>query len=666
MILLDKETLENIEVSSKKEWIITNGIGGYASSTVMGMNTRRYHGLLCSSFNPPTDRLITLSKLDEEVKQGENEWLLSTTNYGKIIHPRGFNYLSSFSLNPFPVSIFEFGENTLKKTVYMIQGENTVIISYSFTKGSEPIELTIYPLITYRDYHSLKLLPYEEMKKIIIDRGIKIQFHKPEHSLSISSDSGEFIQKDTNYRNIFHSVEAERGFDAIEDYFNPGRFKIVLNPGQSFSVMASTTITNFKKDPKKIFMKEVERTNEFLEKFPYKDEFTAHLALTADSFCVKRRSINTKTIIAGYHWFTDWSRDAMISVPGLLNCLGKKKEALQILTSFSELFREGLLPNRFPDDSGDPLEYNSIDAPLWFINAVHSYYHHTKDYMSVKNIFLKPMQDILNSYIDGTVYNIGIDKDYLIKGGDANTNLTWMDAVCGLYPVTPRWGKAVEINALFFNALNCVNFLLKECGFPGETYVGLAKKVGDSFCEKFIREDGKGLYDLVQNDVKDDSIRPNQIFAVSLFYSPLLLGDAINVVKTVNDELLTPYGLRSLSQGHKDYRGIYEGNPRERDAAYHQGTVWAYLLGPYISAFLKINNYSNQASEEIEKFLEPMKMHLLDAGLGSISEIFDGDAPHAPKGTISQAWSVGELLRASIEDINGKIQKPLLHTTKLG
>lgn len=659
MMKFDQETLSNLENVASREWLVTNGIGGYASSTLTGMNTRRYHGLLVAAVDPPAVRRVVLERVEEEVRQGTQEWFLATSHYGRIIHPRGFQYAHSFEIDPFPALTWEFGGNQLRKTVFMIHGENTTVISYSFLSGEEPLELNLYPLLTWRGYHELLLEPLPEMSRILINQGVQLQCGDSRAMISMLIDQGEFVARETVYRGLYLAEEAARGFDAVEDSLVPGHFRIRLHPGQSVSLLASTDVMTFPDSAERLYLKEVKRLEATVSDLPVDDEFTARLALAGAAFRVKHSEPAGNSIIAGYHWFADWSRDTMISLPGLTLCLGHYQEAFEILRHYAAHVQRGLLPNRFPDTRDGLLEYNSMDAPLWFVHAVGEYHRYSGDLKGIR-LLLPAVQQIMEAYIDGTDFGIGLNDDFLIQGGDDSENLTWMDGVIAGRPVTPRAGCPVEITALFYHALFAAREIAFACGLPDPGYQRLAVHVQESFRRVFVRDDGKGLYDRIGPEGPVAEVRPNQLLAVSLRHSPLTRFQARLVVQTVERELLVPTGIRSLAPGSPGYRGQCVGNPRERDMAYHQGTAWCWLLGPFITARMRVHEYSRSSREEAIKLLQPVKNHLDMAGLGTISEICDGDQPFTPRGCIAQAWSVAEILRAYLEDVQRLMPKPPL------
>jgi predicted glycogen debranching enzyme len=446
-------------------------------------------------------------------------------------------------------------------------------------------------------------------------------------------------------------VEKARGQDFAEDLFTPGVFKCRLKAGDKLGVIASTQNPTGR-DALALLAQEKERRQKLVSRLPVIDETTKTLGLAADQFIVQRDK-DLKTIIAGYHWFTDWGRDTMIALPGLTLATGRFEDAKKIIRAFAQSISQGMLPNRFPDEGTEP-EYNTVDATLWFFVAIFKYLKYTGDIWFVKNELLPVLEEIIDWHDRGTRYNIHVAEDGLLYAGEPGVQLTWMDAKIGDWVVTPRTGKAVEINALWCNALAIMASLYKSVGrkASAKRFAQRTENTRDRFRMEFWYEQGGYLYDTVNGEMRDTSIRPNQIFALSLPY-PLLEGQqAKMVLETVRDKLYTPFGLRSLAPDDPHYRPIYSGNGSERDSAYHQGTVWAWLLGPWLTAVARVNGKEGKATAK--NYFKDIMPHLEDAGIGTVSEIFDADWPHAPRGCIAQAWSVAEIARAYVEDLMEK------------
>jgi predicted glycogen debranching enzyme len=452
---------------------------------------------------------------------------------------------------------------------------------------------------------------------------------------------------------MYYPREEERGENPLEDHFCPGYFEVLLEPGEvkEFSFCASIEDLSpvYCHSGPDLLEKERERLNRLLDASGLPDDFSRRLALSADSFIVRRRSTGAKSIIAGYHWFNDWGRDTMIALPGLTLATGRYADAREILKTFARYCREGLIPNMFPDAMGEPL-YNSVDASLWFFNAVHKYLQYTGDTAFVLKEIYPVLKDIAGWYIKGTRFNIKMDEDGLILAGAPEMQLTWMDAKVDGWVVTPRQGKPVEISALWYNALVILEGLASVAGeaFP---HRGLSQKIKKSFEEKFWCREGGYLYDVIDGEKADAGFRPNQVIALALPHSPVDPQRAGIILGRVWQELYATYGLRSLSYYDPAYRGVYGGDRLSRDGAYHQGTAWSWLMGPFITAYRKAHRYSAASRKQAEYFISPFKDHLASHGLGHISEIFDGNDPVVPRGCIAQAWGTAELLRAYVEDV---------------
>jgi predicted glycogen debranching enzyme len=660
MIQFERETWSDLEAALRREWLETNGLGGFASSTIVGLNTRRYHGLLVAATKPPVGRLVLLSKLEETLWIDGKRFDLSANRYPGLIHPQGFYYLKQFRLDPFPVFTYEVGGIEMEKSVFMIQGENSAVIHYEVGMKNSPdvpknLRLEIRPLIAFRDYHGTT------HENSVINPAVQERPGSasvtPYHglpSLHLAHNAIELRKTGDWYRNFEYDAERERGLDFFEALFNPFAPCFDLRLRQDASIIASTEqrdvgqAVEYKRT-------EITRRRQTLVAFPIEDCFAQSLAAVSDQYLVSRG--DTKTVIAGYHWFGDWGRDTMIALPGLTLPTGKYEVARSILRTFAKHVDRGMLPNRFPD-AGETPEYNTVDASLWFLDAARAYLAYTSDLGFVRKELYPVFVDIISWYARGTRYGIKVDSSGLVTSGELGVQLTWMDAKVGDWVVTPRRGKPVEIQALWYNALCIMEDLASRFGDEAarRRYRHMAAVAQWSFNRLFWNEKLGCLYDVVNGGPPDPSIRPNQIFAVSLPHSMLFRDRARRVVEKVEEHLLTPFGLRSLAPSDPQYRGRYTGTPTERDGAYHQGTVWAWLLGPFITAYMKVNGGSDEARRQAQAWLSPLECHLVEAGLGHISEIFEGDAPHRPSGCIAQAWSVAELLRVHFEDV--KDQRP--------
>jgi predicted glycogen debranching enzyme len=641
----DKKNISDFVCAQSLEWLETNGLGGYACGTVSGAHSRRYHGLLVAATNPPVGRVNLLSKLDETIIYEKAKFELGANQYPGAVHPQGYKFLKDFKRELFPEFYFEAAGIELKKTIAAIRGENTTLILYEVTNAPSKFELELLPLYASRDFHSLSRANDYISKQYIFDDGIfrTLNYHGcPE--LFIMVPQSQFIERRGWYFNFQYSQEQQRGMNFEEDLYTHGSFRVELKKGDRLSIIVSTE-NPVGRDAWQLFLTETKRRAQLIKPFSYNDQL-GRLSLAADQFIVSRG--NHKSIIAGYPWFSDWGRDTMISLPGLCLVTGRFEEAKEILQEFSEYVNEGMLPNRFPDH-GEVPEYNTIDATLWFFYAIHQYYKYTADKSFIKSL-IPLLEDIIEWHYRGTRYNIKVDpEDELLKGGAEGVQLTWMDAKVGNWVVTPRSGKAVEINALWYNALSILSMLLDEVAMnqESEKYRIKAGQVVRSFNRVFWNEDNNALYDYVDGDYKNDAIRPNQIYALSLPFRLLEKEKEKKVFDTVTTHLLTVKGLRSLSPSHKDYKPIYHGDIWSRDGAYHQGTVWSFLIGPYIDALFQVKEENGQ--EESNRIISNFLNHLDEAGVGTVSEIFDAHAPYTCRGCIAQAWGVAEVLRVAIE-----------------
>jgi len=656
MIRFGQDVCGNLEAALRREWLETNGLGGFASSTINGINTRRYHGLLVAATKPPVGRFVLLSKLEETLLVGDRSFDLSANRYPGVVHPQGFRYLKQFRLDPFPVFTFEVEGLEIEKTVFMVQGESTTVIQYEIKdRGTflpDRIALEIRPLIAFRDYHSTTHENGSLNSKVEVLAGVaSVTPYAGLPTLYLAHDAKQLEEGGGWYRNFEYDAERERGLDFVEDLFNPLVLHFDLSSSRKATVIASTNPRNAA-NAAQYRQSETSRRRANVMRAPREDEFVKTLTAATDQFIVERGG--QKTVIAGYHWFSDWGRDTMIALPGLTLPTNRYDVARSILRTFAQHVDRGMLPNRFPD-AGETPEYNTVDATLWFFEAVRAYLAYTGDLDFVGNDLYSVLTDIVSWHVRGTRFGIKVDPSGLLSSGERGVQLTWMDAKVGDWVVTPRRGKPVEIQALWYNALCIMEDLAQHLDDEParKRYGGMATLTKRSFNRLLWNEKDNYLYDVVNGGPPDASIRPNQIFAVSLPYTMLSPEKAGLVVRTVQQYLLTSYGLRSLAPNDPQYRGRYTGDPVSRDGAYHQGTVWPWLMGPFITAYIKVNRNSELARRQAETWLGAFKEHLSHAGLGHISEVCGGDAPHQPGGCIAQAWSVAELLRATVEDVHG-------------
>jgi predicted glycogen debranching enzyme len=639
-----------------REWLETNGIGGFACSTIMGMNTRRYHALLTAATQPPVGRVVLLSKLEEILVLGGRKFELSANQYKDVIHPRGFEYLASFRLDPFPVFGYRCGDVQLEKTIFLVQGENTVVVQYELMGDlrGRACSLEVRPLIGFRDYHSTTHANDAIRREVATRAGMAIITPYPGlPSLYVAHHAESVDASGVWFYNFEYERERERGLDSLEDLYSPFSLRFDLAANSSAVIVASTQ-PRTAIQAAELQAAEIQRRARVVRASPAGDPFETLLTSAADQFIVARG--DQKSVIAGYPWFSDWGRDTMISLPGLTLVTGRYDDARNILRAFAGSLDRGMLPNRFPD-SGETPEYNTVDATLWMFHAVHEFLRYTGDYDFIRGELYQPLAGIITWHERGARYGIHLDSDGLLHAGEPGVQLTWMDAKVDGRVLTPRQGKPVEIQALWHNALRVMAHLASVFGDPADCtrYNGLADRAREGFVEVFWNGAAGCLYDAIPDDgAPDASLRPNQIFAVSLPYPLLTNEQALHVLEVVEWELLTPYGLRTLSPRDPNYCGRYQGDPRSRDGAYHQGTVWPWLLGPFLSSYVRMHGGTAEARRRADRFLDPLRAHLLEAGLGQISEVFDGDAPHRPGGCFAQAWSVAEVLRTYVEDAKGR------------
>jgi predicted glycogen debranching enzyme len=668
-----RDVCGNYTIASRKEWLVTNGIGGFASGTVAGALTRRYHGLLLAALQPPLGRTLLVSKFNETVAYGNQKNPLYCDLIGENNpHPRGYLHLERFFLEgTTPVWVYACADALIEKRVWMSPGANTTYVQYRYARpdysgrsnntdiSSLSVNLFIDILVNYRDYHGkTRFYRSDELEVVSRGDGVQVIPHQPGGiPFSIISQSARMTLINDWYCNHYLPVEAERGESEIEDHLIAGNFQAALLPGESLTIVA-TTESNPELDGETALnaRRAYEAGLLFAAGVPAKiDDHTPYLSmrnspayrqliLAADQFIVQRPSPSEpqgSSIIAGYPWFSDWGRDTMISLPGLTLVTGRPETARKILRTYATYIDQGMLPNRFPDAGEEP-EYNTIDATLWYFEALQQYLKATQDIALLEELF-PHLESIIDWHLRGTRYGIRVDpEDNLLAGGAFGVQLTWMDARVDDWVVTPRMGKAVEINALWYNALCLMEQFCNRLGLPGEIYATQARKTRTGFA-RFWDEDLGYLIDVLDSPHGNDrALRPNQLLAVSLSHSALPFDQQKAVVDSCSRFLLTSHGMRSLAPFEKAYLGHYTGTRYKRDAAYHQGTVWGWLIGPFIGAYLKIYREPQHA----ERFLAPLIRHLQDHGLGSISEIFDGDAPHTPDGCIAQAWSVAEVLRS--------------------
>lgn len=647
-IQFEGHEINNFLQSASREWLETNGIGGYSSGTVSGANSRKYHGLLVAAMHPPVGRMVLLSKLVETVITQNASYELDCNQFYGDVHPKGFQYLSGFKKGLFNEFTFQTGNVELVKTVFMPHGENTTIVRYEVKKADGNVTLKLKPFLAYRDYHGIMRANDGINKGFHFDGDtLKLHPYNGTPELLIKVPGAVFAPQPDWYKGYIYAGERDRGMECEEDLFTHGEFYVRLKKGDIISVVA-TVEAGKAKDADKLFTAEKKRREKLISSLKIQDEFASTLALAADQFVVKRGK-DQKTIIAGYHWFSDWGRDTMISLPGLCLSTGRFEDAKKILQAFGKYVDQGMIPNRFPDVGEEP-EYNTVDATLWYIVAAYQYFKKTDDKAFIVKELFPLFEDVISWHLKGTRYGIKADTDGLLNAGEEGVQLTWMDAKIGDWVVTPREGKAVEINALWYNTLMIMQEFAKLAGKEEKPYKDKATQVQKSFNKEFLNDISGTLYDVVRGLYKDSSVRPNQLFAISLPFELVNKKIAKAILKEVEELLLTPVGLRSLSPKNYHYKAYYAGDGLARDSAYHQGTVWSWLMGPYMSAKIKIDGEAGK--EEVRKLLKGFEKHLADAGVGSVSEIFDGTEPFFPKGCIAQAWGVAEALRVYLDELN--------------
>lgn len=652
-----REVCGNLEHAESREWLVTNGLGGYASGTVAGTTTRKYHGLLVAALDPPVNRVVLVNSIDESARYLESVFPLGANRWKSgFVSPRGFLQIESFHLEGSkPVWRYALADALLEKRVWMAQGENTTYVQYSLLRGRAPVEISGKVLVNYRGSHGTTHPANWQMRIDEVEHGLRVKAFDDAAAFYLKCPLASWTPRHEWYRDFFLSAEHERGLDDSEDRLYAGRFQFRLHLGESVTLVLSTeesasldgeqARTGQSNHDLHLFQAwQSQRSKTCASAADDEPGWFWQLVLAADQFIVQRSfpgRQDGKTIIAGYPWFNDWGRDTMIALPGLTLATGRPEMARSILRSFTHYLDGGLLPNYFPDSRDEP-RYNTVDATLWLFQAVREFYQATQDLEFVREM-MPFLSSIIEHHLQGTRFNIKVDPaDGLLATDNTEVQLTWMDAKIGDWIVTPRTGKAVEINALWINALHAVASFARPLGEPPEQYEVLAAKATHSF-QKFWNEDRQCCFDVIDTPAgpPDASLRPNQVFAVSLPVSPLSPDQRRAVVDFVAEQLLTSHGLRSLSPSEPGYRGQYNGGQRERDSAYHQGTVWGWLLGPFALAHYRVYHDAAVA----QSFLEPLGRTIASGGLGTLGEIYDGDPPYAGKGCIAQAWTVAEVFR---------------------
>ena len=665
----------NLEDGLKREWLITNGIGGYSSSTILGCNTRKYHGLLIAPLTPPARRFLILSKLDEAVEI-DGKSIPLYTNMSKNYISKGFKNLESFEKDYFPIFTYKIGNITIKKIICMEHGKNTVCVYYKIKNGKDNAKFTLAPIINFRDFHTMSTNHIYQVSQEIKQNKIKfVVDDNYQNPIYINITDGKYIEHFNDYfKNMYYIEEEKRGFYPEEDLYVPGRFEIQLKPNEEKEIEFTCSLEENIDEisVKNIINNEITRINELIinselidikketdskEDKEYRELITKYI-IASDNFIVNRPRFDLHTIIAGYPWFLDWGRDSMIAFEGLLLTSKRYDIAKEVLLTFVRDIKFGLVPNGYSGFDNRPL-YNSVDASLLLFEQVKKYLNYTGDYDFIKENIYDKLKHVIESYkngIDVDDNNIYLDKDNLISSGTEQTQNTWMDAKFLNTPATPRNGKVVEVNALWYNALKIMEELsLKyENKNVAKEYSKMAEDTKKSFNEKFYNKRRKALYDVLG----DSKIRPNQLFSLSLTYQVIDCNSDVakEVFNTVTKKLLNNYGLKTLAKGEKNYIEVYEGDGFKRDMSYHQGITWPWLLGLYYDSLKNIikaqknKTVKKEYEEKLEKFIEKIKTTFLkavddDGIVGSISELYDSKKPQLPKGALAQAWSVAEVYR---------------------
>ena len=647
---------KSVDMLLDREWLLTNSRGGFASSSIIGCNTRRYHSLLVGSHTPPANRIASLAACMETISTKVRAFPLSNFEFDNAVHPNGYKHLLEFRKDLGVHFEYETPAVNITKSLYLLPDSDIVAIVYEFSNVYEVFDFSVRPFAAIRDFHAMSH-SCRDLSSVWNGNELSIRCDSPEMGqLILYSQSMRFDQDPQWWHRFFYRKEQQRGQDCFEDLWSPGQYKQRIDGPQRIILWAGLFDNDEPHDA--LAAMELEavidairlKQKELLREKTGRDEVECSLMLAADQFIIERTIDNehTPSILAGYPWFLDWGRDTFISLEGICLATGRYETAWGVLKTFAKAVSEGMIPNRFDDYGGQP-HYNSVDASLWFVHAAFRYLKITRDQQNFSTKLLPAVKWIMDSYRKGTRFGIHADTDKLITGGDVNTQLTWMDAKFDGIAFTPRYGKPVEINALWYsNLCHLAEYYRERNEDSFHFYSLLSEQVRCAFQKEFWNEELGYLNDCVLTSGKaDTSIRPNQIFSVSLPYSALSGVHQKKVLEVVEKELLTPFGLRSLSPSDPRYKARYIGPQGQRDAAYHQGTVWGWLIGPFIEAYLKVHGFDPTAKRRCRMFLSKLIEHVnSDACIGSISEIFDGDAPHRPRGAFAQAWSVAEVLRA--------------------
>ncbi len=660
----NQEVCRNLDKARNLEWLCTNGLGGYASGTIAGINSRKYHGYLVASLRPPIDRYVLWSRVEDRIIIGEKGYALSTNEFPGAIEPTGYRNLAGFTQSAGPVWDYRCGDVLVRKTLIMPWQQQTAVLRYELIEPParrQEIRLMVLNMLSGRHFHATTNSE-NRLNWTPVDSGgdgQKIGFHAVgcPFEIHFSHNAADFHDGPCWWYNFVLSREMQRGYPDRDDLWTPGALEFLLKPGRPAFIIGSIRPI----DPvehSSLVLKEQARREQITAApavdEPYQD-ILEQLFAAADQFVVRRATDKKQkqkmSVIAGYPWFEDWGRDTFISLPGLTLVPNRADAARDILTVFADHIQNGLVPNRFPDDADQP-DYNTVDASLWFVQAAFQYWRYTGDAAFLTDYLYGPLNQIIDRYQHGTSFGIHMDADGLICCGVPGANLTWMDAKIGDYVVTPRYGKPVEISGLWYNAVRIMEILAnrrKDAPRAAELR-RIAGLVEEHFPRKFqISKTGYYADVLGADDQPDGLLRPNQLIAASLPFSPVPRDHLTSMVDIARAKLLTPMGLRTLAPGSPGYCGRYQGDQTSRDHAYHQGTAWPWLIGPFVSAFTRA--YPESSADERMAFIRPLFDRMAVYGIGSLAEIADGDPPHQPRGCIAQAWSVAEVLRVLWEDV---------------
>lgn len=657
---LNKDALTPMPVGVQKEWVLTNGIGGYAGSSVTGAHARKHHGYLIASLHPPVERFVILSKINECLIRSSEKMDFTVEQYladdGSTAYREGIEYLHSFTYDGLVHFTTKAPEFTMTKTLAFEHGKNSIAISYDIQNDGEAATLVLTPLFNYRVHHDASTVDtlkfdttYEQPEIRLVPQQNK------DVTIRLFTDDGTVIPCEKKYTTGMQlQKELDVESDALDDNYTPYQIEFALDAGCHKKISIVCTIEDtYEKDAFATAAAEMARFDALEKKAGYHDELAETLTIAADHFLAYRQSTGLMTVLAGLPWFTDWGRDTMIALTGLTLATGRYQDARDILTTFARYVHHGMVPNMFPDEGTDPL-YNTADASMWYFYAVGKYLEYTgapEDYAFVQETIYPKLKEIIAAYEHGTDFSIYMEEDGLIHAGSGLDQVTWMDVRVGDWVATPRHGKPVEINALWYHALCLMEEWAARFGEDGSHYAALAAHAKESFAKEFWNEKDGCLYDVVDGLEGDATLRPNQIYAVSLPHRMLDADKEKKIVDKVYEKLYAKTGLRSLSPDDKEYHPTYEGCLDKRDHAYHQGTSWGFLLGGFLTAYVHVYGTSKEVIKRVDAMLDATREQFYHGCIGSIAEIFDGNEPHTSRGCYAQAWSVGEILRAYTEDI---------------